>query len=192
MASGNMSDLLRLLFGAGGGAGDAGDSGGNDGGDTDKDPMMDPEHPAVEALFNKLMDARKEMLDAQIAEDGRDAVLDINNPQGIICGLMDFSVAEFATSPVGTMLMLTDKLESNMKMQKRRPGKFLHQVAHLMFDLGRQYEIELQKHGADWVQQEQAVGVVPLSEAWKSWAEDDTPDEDVGDDGAEQSETDGD
>lgn len=191
MASGNLSDLLRLLFGASGGAGDLGGGGGdNDGGDTDKDPMMNPEHPAVEALFNTLMDSRKESLDAQIAEDGRETVLDTNNPQGIICGLMDYAVTEFATSPVGTMLMLTDKLEGGVKVQKRRPGKFLHQVAHLLFDLGRQYEIELQKRGTGWLQEEQAVGVVPLSDVWKQF-DDGSDDTDTDEDGTEQ-ETDGD
>lgn len=140
MAGFDPEDLFGSLFG-----------GKTPPGGDDENPMVDPNHPAVKRLMEELLSSRSAMIEALKKEVGDDEALDILNPEGIICGLVDRMVVSFTTSPIATLLILSDKMTSAVRMDEGKPGKYLHQLGHILFDLGRTYELELQKRGSEAV-----------------------------------------
>lgn len=140
MAGFDAGDLFGALFG-----------GKTPQGGDDENPMVDPNHPAVQKLMKDLLDARSEMIESLRKEVGDEEAMDILNPEGVICGLVDRAVVSFTTSPIATILLLSDKMTDAIQMNEGKPGKYMHQLGHMLFDLGRTYELELQRRGSEAV-----------------------------------------
>lgn len=141
---------------------------------SDEDPLIQASHPVVIELLQKMFEERSANREVAVMQAGGDeeAAKDIQNPQGVQCGLVDAVIAVYASSPFAMMSLLLDKMRGQyISPATGDPGRFLHELGHLLFDLGQSFE------RMRVLEQMQASGPVAGTKTPKGSWEADEPDE---------------
>lgn len=164
----NLEDFLKNLLPGGGRKKSDGDGGKS---------VPDANDPRVVSLFRELMDNITETREREEQELGREGMVEKNNPDGLVCALINYASSTFITSPVGTLAILSDRLGGTVDFDKGDPGRFIHQLGHLLFDLGRQWQYETDHSEEGWTAKENAGEDVEVPDVFSSFFEERSDDE---------------
>lgn len=107
--------------------------------------LSDPTHPEIKALADKLTAMRSDELRKSAIDDGIEVTKNRENPEGVLCGLLDYLIMDFTSSTLGQESVFADKFVRTIDLEHGYTGKYLHRLAHIVFDLGRAYELHLRQ-----------------------------------------------
>lgn len=110
--------------------------------DDDDNPLAKASHPITVETLRRILEDRNAFKSDLIEKfDGdEDKAAQWNNPQGIQCGLVDAIIAVYSLSPFAFVALMMDRMSGGVTPGDGDPGRFLHEMGHLLFDMGRGYE----------------------------------------------------